>query len=137
MEDEEGRLLELLAEIVARSNRSQREIERALGTGHGWLRLLFRGKTELKIRHIVALGPLLGFTPGEFFREAYPETAHSALEKVKAQAVVLPPLKGRRTKLSPAARLEVRDIVREEMEKIGIPRSPSPAASAEPEEPET
>ena len=133
MEDEEGRLLELLAEIVARSNRSQRELERALGTGHGWLRLLFRGKTELKIRHIVLLGPLLGFTPGEFFREAYPEPTRSALERVKAQALALPPVKGRRTKLSPTARLEVREIVREEMEKIGISRKSFP----EPEEPET
>src|SRR5712691_11403860 len=99
LDAEEGRLLELLAEIVARSNRSQREIERALGTGHGWLRLLFKGRTELKVRHIIALGPLLGFTPGEFFREAYPDATTSALERVKAKAVVLPPLKGHRTKL--------------------------------------
>src|SRR5262249_994173 len=98
-----------------------REIERALGTGHGWLRLLFKGRTELKVRHILALGPLLGFSPGEFFREAYPDATPSALERVKAKAVVLPPLKGRRTKLSAAARLAAREIAREELEKIGIP----------------
>jgi transcriptional regulator with XRE-family HTH domain len=129
MEEEEARLLELLAEIVARSNRSQREIERALGTAHGWLRLLFKGRTELKVRHILALGPLLGFTPGEFFREAYPDTTTSALEQVKAKAVELPPLKGRRNKLSAAMRLEVRDIVREELGKIGVPNKPSPEES--------
>jgi len=44
-------------------------------------------------------------------------------------------LKGHRTKLSAAARLEVRDIVREELEKVGITaQGGSLAASAEPGE---
>ena len=43
-EEETARLLELLAELVTRSGRTQREVERALGVGHGWLRLLFAGR---------------------------------------------------------------------------------------------
>jgi hypothetical protein len=67
-EEEPARPLELLAELVARSGHTQREVERALGVGHGWLRLLFAGKSELKVRHILDLAELLGFTSGQFFR---------------------------------------------------------------------
>jgi hypothetical protein len=130
--DEAGRLLEHLAEIVARSNRSQRDIERAIGVGHGWLRLVFKGETELKIRHIIDIAAVVGFTPGDFFREVYPDVKGQALAQVKAKAVDLPEVKGQRQPLSAAARLQVRDIVREELVKLGI--RPHQAPPEDPEE---
>jgi hypothetical protein len=132
-DDESGRLLEHLAEIVARSHRSHRDIERAVGVGHGWLRLLFRGETELKVRHIVDLADLLGFTPGEFFREVFPDAKGQALEQVKAKAVALPEVKGQRAPLSAAARLVVRDIVHEELAKLGIQAPAVPGSEEDPE----
>ena len=133
--DEAGRLLEHLAEIVARSNRSHRDIERAIGVGHGWLRLVFKGETELKVRHIVDVASVLGFTPGEFFREVYPDVKGRALEQVKARAVDLPEVTGQKPPLSAAARLMVRDIVREELAKLGIqaPQVPPGDKESEPE----
>jgi hypothetical protein len=119
-DDEAGHLLEHLAEIVARSHRSHRDIERAIGVGHGWLRLLFKGQTELKVRHIVDIAAVLGFEPGEFFREVYPAVTGRAMAQVKAKAVDLPEVTGQKPPLSAAARLMVRDIVREELAKLGI-----------------
>ena len=119
-EQETPRLLELLAELVARSGRTQREVERALGVGHGWLRLLFAGKSELKVRHILDLAALLGFTPGQFFRQAYPEVQGTAVEQVRKNVNDILPPKLRRRQLNSQARLEVRDIFREELEKLGF-----------------
>jgi len=119
-EQEPPRLLELLAELVARSGRTQREVERALGVGHGWLRLLFAGKSELKVRHILDLAALLGFTPGQFFRQAYPEVPGTAVQQVRRNVNDILPPKLRRRQLNSQARLEVRDIFREELEKLGF-----------------
>jgi transcriptional regulator with XRE-family HTH domain len=137
-EQEPARLLELLAELVARSGRTQREVERALGVGHGWLRLLFAGKSELKVRHILDLAALLGFTPGQFFRQAYPEVQGTAVEQVRRNVNDILPPKLRRRQLNSQARLEVRDIFREELGKLGlVPRergAPEPPLPEEPEE---
>ncbi len=119
-EQELGRLLELLAELVARSGRTQREIERALGVGHGWLRLLLAGKSELKVRHILDLSEFLGFSPGEFFRQAYPEAKGGAAEPVRRSLDDILPPKLRRRQLNAQARLEVRDIFHEELAKLGL-----------------
>ena len=135
-EEEPARLLELLAELVARSGKTQREIERALGVAHGWLRLLFAGKAELKVRHICALAEQLGFTPGQFFRQAYPNDMGSALDQVRRNVNEILPPKLRRRQLNSKARVEVRDIFREELAKLGLlpPGTPLPEPT-EDEEP--
>ena len=56
----------LLAELVDRSGRSQRDIERGIGVGHGWLRHLFRGEIDLKVQHILRLGKFLGVQTNNF-----------------------------------------------------------------------
>ena len=133
-EQEPARLLELLAELVARSGKTQREIERSLGVSHGWLRLLFAGKAELKVRHICDLGAQLGFTPGQFFRQAYPTEMGSALDQVRRNVNEILPPKLRRRQLNSQARLEVRDIFREELVKLGLlpPGEPVPEPPEEP-----
>lgn len=65
------RLLELLREKVRLSRRSQRELERELNLGHGTIGNLFRGRTELRLRHVAMLGRALGFDPVELLLEAY------------------------------------------------------------------
>ncbi len=134
-EQEPARLLELLAELVARSGRTQREVERALGVGHGWLRLLFAGKSELKVRHILDLAALLDFTPGQFFRQAYPEVQGTAVDQVRRNVNEILPPKLRRRQLNSQARLEVRDIFKEELEKLGfVPQKRGVAEVADGEE---
>lgn len=65
------RLLELLREKVRLSRRSHRELERELNLGHGTIGNLFRGKTELRFRHLAMLGRALGFDPVELLLEAF------------------------------------------------------------------
>ena len=70
-DSESERLLELLREKVSLSRRSHRELERELKVGHGTIGNLFRGKTELRLRHLWMLGRALGFDPVELFLEAF------------------------------------------------------------------
>jgi hypothetical protein len=65
------RLLELLREKVRLSRRSHRDLERELNLGHGTIGNLFRGRTELRFRHLGMLGRALGFDPVEILLEAY------------------------------------------------------------------
>lgn len=75
-DDEIERLRGLLHEMVKRSGRSYRELERALNLGHGYLNHLFSGRMEFKFRHVVLLGEALGFTLNDFFQQAYPVRRH-------------------------------------------------------------
>jgi len=119
-EEQPARVLALLAELVVRSGPTQRDIERSLGVGHGWLRLLFSGKSELRVRHIFELAGLLGFTPGQFFRQLYPDVEGTASEQVRKNFNDILPPKLRRRQLNSQARLEVRDIFHEELRKLGL-----------------
>jgi hypothetical protein len=65
------RLLELVRERVRQSGRSHRDLERELDLGHGTLGNIFRGRTELRLRHVAMLGRVLGFEPVELLNEAY------------------------------------------------------------------
>ena len=70
-DSESFRLLELLREKVRLSRRSHRDLERELNLGHGTIGNLFRGKTELRFRHLEMLGRALRFDPVEVLLEAY------------------------------------------------------------------
>ena len=70
-DSESERLIELLKEKVSLSRRSHRELEREMKLGHGTIGNLFRGKTELRLRHVSMLGRALGFDPVELLLEAY------------------------------------------------------------------
>jgi transcriptional regulator with XRE-family HTH domain len=70
--DPEGvRLLELLRERVRLSRRSHRDLERELNLGHGTIGNIFRGRTELRFRHLSMLGSALGFEPADLLLEIY------------------------------------------------------------------
>jgi hypothetical protein len=84
---ETERLLALLKERIRRSRISYRGLERELGLGHGTIRNLFSGRTELRIRHIVLIGRVLGFTPQELFLEAYGESRETDLRSLLSEVV--------------------------------------------------
>jgi transcriptional regulator with XRE-family HTH domain len=72
-EDEVVRLTNLLSAAVKFSNITQREVERKLGLSSGSLSRLFSGGIELKIKHILDICEVIGFSPSRFFRAAYPQ----------------------------------------------------------------
>src|SRR4051812_44672630 len=134
-EEELRRLLVLLAEVVARSGRSQREIEVELGVSHGWLHKVFKAETDLKVKHILELGRMLGFKPGQFFRQAYPaDGGGNVLDQVQPAIEDVFPLKRSRGDLTARAQRQVRNIFREELAKLGLlPAAPgSPASDEDP-----
>jgi hypothetical protein len=117
-------LLDLLAEVIEGSGRSDRDLERALKVGHGWLRLLLKGRIDLKVRHLEEIGAELGFSLEDFFLRAYGK--EGSLEKGRLK--IAPSVKSVRGKkgekprtqshLSAAARLEVRELIHEELAKL-------------------
>jgi hypothetical protein len=68
---ESRRLLELVREQVRLSGRSHRELERELDLGHGTLGNIFRGRTELRLRHVSMLSRVLDFETADLLLEAY------------------------------------------------------------------
>jgi|GEM_PF-4009708 len=65
------RVREVMAAKVAATPRSRREIERELGWGQGKLGGMLRGRTDISLRHIEALAPVVGATPLELLEEMY------------------------------------------------------------------
>jgi transcriptional regulator with XRE-family HTH domain len=72
VEHEVERLTTLLAAAVKFSDVTQREVERKLGLSSGSLSRLFSGGIELKVKHILDICEVIGFSPARFFRAAYP-----------------------------------------------------------------
>lgn len=71
VEKEVQRYLELLEGVIKVEGFSIREVERRLGWGKGTLNGIFRGKIELKLRHLFGILDLLGYTPEQFYDLAH------------------------------------------------------------------
>lgn len=71
VDKEVQRYLELLEGLIKVENFSIREVERRLGWGKGTLNGIFRGKIELKLRHLFGILDLLGYTPEQFYDLAH------------------------------------------------------------------
>jgi len=97
MHDLEG-LREALRILVERSGRSIRDLEREIGVGHGTVSNMFRGRTELRLRHLDRLARALNVTLQELLAQAF--------------AVPLPPARPRHERL----RNLVSEVVRAELE---------------------
>ena len=65
------RYLEILEGLIKVENYSIREVERRLSWGKGTLNAIFRGKIELKLRHLFGILELLGYTPEQFYDLAH------------------------------------------------------------------
>jgi transcriptional regulator with XRE-family HTH domain len=70
-EVETQRLADVLRETIHRSKISQRQIERTLGQGKGYLSQLLSGNVDLKVKHVFAVLAVIGVEPEEFFQEIY------------------------------------------------------------------
>ncbi len=71
VDKEVQRYLELLEGIIKVENFSIREVERRLGWGKGTLNGIFRGKIELKLRHLFGILDVLGYTQEQFYELAH------------------------------------------------------------------
>src|SRR5947209_4538986 len=67
------KLTQILDEAAHRTRRSRRSLERDLGLAHGYLGNLFRGRTELKVYHVLLLAKLLQLDPIDLLRQALQE----------------------------------------------------------------
>lgn len=71
LEEEVGRLTDLLHGYMRFRHRTVRDVERDLGWGRGTLNRIFAGRSELKLRHILEVAATLDLTPEDFFHMAY------------------------------------------------------------------
>lgn len=69
--DEEQRLAELLRLKILGSGHTQREVERRLHWGKGYISQLLRGSFDLKVKHVYAILEVIGLSPEAFFGELY------------------------------------------------------------------
>lgn len=128
-EAELRRLVGVLEELMLSSRRSQRDLERELDLGNGYLSHLFKGRRELKVKHILMLGKVLGFDLLSFAERAYrrrgrtPEWALQQMESGTWEPrgpAPLPPLA-----TPPLGALDeerVRQLVRDEVRRLGLGR---------------
>lgn len=117
------RLLEMIRERVRLSGRSHRELERELTLGHGTLGNIFRGRTELRLRHVAMLSRVLSFETAEMLFEAFRGTPPQ--RRPLALPVTLEEL-----------RRMIIDALREELDRRDRGLPPDEPEESEPEEPE-
>jgi transcriptional regulator with XRE-family HTH domain len=70
-DEEVQRVSEALREAIRRRKTSQRQIERVLGQGKGYLSQLLGGNVDLKLKHVFAVLEVLGLAADEFFLGIY------------------------------------------------------------------
>jgi transcriptional regulator with XRE-family HTH domain len=108
----------VLRELVRMSRMPVRELERALGIGHGRLERLLNGELEIRLRHVLAMADVLGVSPGDLLTVGCAEATRRARRRVVDWLPHLAP-KQEGTPL-PASREDlaemIREILREELD---------------------
>lgn len=66
-----------LAYLIARSEHTQRDLERQLGLNKGHLSQILGGTIELKLWHVEALLDGLGIEASDFYAEMFPHPRHT------------------------------------------------------------
>lgn len=104
LDEEVGRLTDLLQGYMRFRHRTVRDVERDLGWGRGTLNRIFSGRSELKLRHILEVAATLDLTPEEFFHMAYAvlPKGSTTVERVVAMIELLGQRAGARMKPVPA-----------------------------------
>jgi transcriptional regulator with XRE-family HTH domain len=75
-------LRRLLRDAVESSRMYVRDIEAAIGVGHGNLERLLNGTLELRVRHLIAFAHLLKIPPAEFLELGCPEATQAAQRRL-------------------------------------------------------
>lgn len=121
MADDLRSLRELLREAIAATRLSSREVEDALGIGHGKLERLLNGQMELRVRHILVLADILKVSPGDFFILGCPGAVEAAQHELVEW--LSPPARRRAAKAARSGNTDdiaqlVRTTVREELARL-------------------
>jgi transcriptional regulator with XRE-family HTH domain len=84
-EQETQRITRELHRLIRIQERSQRSVEQELGLGSAVLSKMLNGTIRLQVSHVFMLLDVLGISPGQFFRYAYPkeEKEHPSLAKLR------------------------------------------------------
>ncbi len=113
-------LCSLLGSLVdAAGGSSSREVETAMGVGHGRLRDVLSGRLSLRVSHLLGLARLLDLAPSEILALGCPESERTARRSI---AEWLGPRTPRFAKeaadaeLTPELEARFRAIAREEIE---------------------
>lgn len=72
-QDPLSELRAVLREAVAATHRTNYELEKELGLGHGSLQRLFDGRVDVRVHHLLALARILQVHPMEFLELAFPD----------------------------------------------------------------
>jgi hypothetical protein len=104
LEEEVGRLTDLLQGYMRFRHRTVRDVERDLGWGRGTLNRIFAGRSELKLRHVLEVAATLDLGPEEFFHMAYAvlPKGSTTVERVVAMIELLGQRTGAKVKPMPA-----------------------------------
>lgn len=126
MSDDLRPLRQLLRQAIEASGLPVRAIETRLGIRHGSLDHLLDGRSELQVRHILAVAHMLKVPPQDFLALGCPAAQEEARHRLKDWIEPLPfgPRSGQqangtgpRTAASPEDLVEViRRVVREELD---------------------
>ncbi len=64
----------MLFQLIQATGLADRQVEDAMGLGHGRLGRLYDGSMEIKLRHLLGLARRLKLSPGELVSMGSPET---------------------------------------------------------------
>jgi len=89
MSEDLRQLRAVLRQAISASRLSSRNIETAMGLGHGYLERILDGRSELRVRHLLALAKLLNVPPQDFLELGVPQP--EAGTKYRLKDWIMPP----------------------------------------------
>jgi transcriptional regulator with XRE-family HTH domain len=136
MSEDLRQLRAVLRQAISACRMSARDIETAMGIGHGNLERILDGRNELRVRHIVALARLLKVPPQDFLELGVPQPEGSTKYRLHDWVLpqqIAPPNAAKRTggsandvaklvreavqeALGTELKETIRDVVREELD---------------------
>ena len=136
MSEDLRQLRAVLRQAISACRMSGRDIETAMGIGHGNLERILDGRNELRVRHIVALARLLKVPPQDFLELGVPQPEGSTKYRLHDWVLpqqIAPPNAAKKTgssandvarlvreavqeALSAEFKETIRDVVREELD---------------------
>lgn len=120
MSDELGKLRDVLRRAIKASRLGARQIEQAVGIGHGTLDRLLDGSLDLRVRHLLGFARILKVAPRDFLELGFPELESEAKYRLVdwiTPREPAPPGKAPGKASAPAQDVvtQVREVVKEEL----------------------
>ena len=115
VQEEMGRLMELLRTIVRMLGYTNREVERRAGLNHATAVRYFRGEGEPKLEFVLGVCKAIGLEYGEFFEIAYPQRKEpsAAGQKLRRLLDQLVPSSARPAEKPPLQGRELEEVLEE------------------------